>query len=123
MINDDNFSLIAAKHYNNILYNEKEFNIDLRRFTYILRALNIYRNKNILKERIILNHIIILYNVFGDITTDLLIFKLKKYPIELKTFLLYLHRLPSLDNISITQEYIMSVSGVDMNIWNRLQKI
>ena len=72
-----------------------ELEDDLKRFKYIKRALNRYQKIGEANERLVLNHLVVLYNLFGDATTDMLFFKLEeKYWIDLKTYLVYLHRMP-----------------------------
>ena len=57
--------------------------------------MNRYKDENESVEILILNHLVVLYNLFGDATTDMLFFKLEKsYWPELKTYLVYLHRMP-----------------------------
>lgn len=95
-LNEDNFLVYAIKHY----YNPGSMGIsdledDLKRFKYIKRLLNRYQTTGEANERLILNHLVILYNVFGNATTDMLFFKLdNKYWTDLKTYLVYLHRMP-----------------------------
>ena len=73
----------------------KELEDDLKRFKYLKRLLNKYLKTGEPNERLIINHIILLYNVFGQATTRMLFFKLEeKYWSDLKTFLVFLNRLP-----------------------------
>ena len=95
-LNEDNFLLFAIKNYENPQAVTKEdFDKDLNHFKYIKRLLKRYKNTGQLKTHLLLNHFIILYNVFGDATTPLLFYKLDKdlWSI-LKTFVMYLERLP-----------------------------
>lgn len=72
-----------------------ELEDDLKRFKYLKRLLNKYQKTGEPNERLIINHIILLYNVFGRATTRMLFYKLEeKYWSDLKTFLVYLNRLP-----------------------------
>ena len=90
--------MFAIKHYDNPqCEGEKEFHDDMKRFKYIKRLLKKYHDNNILKERLLLNHIIVLNNVFGpDACATLLLFKIqKKYWPILKAFLLFLDILRS----------------------------
>jgi len=67
---------------------------DLKRFKYIKRLFRRYVTTDVLSERLILNHLIVLYNVFGNETTLMLLYKLEnKYWSYLKTFLVYLNRM------------------------------
>ena len=72
---------------------EKEFEDDLKRFKYIKRLLRKYYDTKVLKERLLLNHIIVLNNVFGaDACATLLLYKIQpEYWSALKSFLLYLN--------------------------------
>src|SRR6056300_1215917 len=95
-LNEDNFLLYAIKsYYNPGSMGISELEDDLKRFKYIKRALNRYQKLGETNERLILNHLVVLYNLFGDATTDMLFFKLEeKYWTDLKTYLVYLHRIP-----------------------------
>lgn len=97
-LNDDNFIMFAMQAYDNPLCKGiHEFNEDLTRVKYIKRLLNRYDKKKVLKERLILNHIILLNNVFGnEAASRILFFKVcpKLYP-YLKSFLEYLQILPA----------------------------
>ena len=96
-LNSDNFVMYAMKHYDNSqCLSMDEFNDDLNRTKYLKRLFKKYELSGVLKERLILNHIIIFYNVFGIISaTRLLFYKIDKefHPI-LKTFLVYLNYIP-----------------------------
>jgi hypothetical protein len=95
-LNEDNYLLFAIKYYENPYGSTMEdFEEDLRRFKYIKRLLKKYATQNELKHHLILNHIIICFNIFGDATIPLLFFKIEKeYWSILKTFLLFLNRIP-----------------------------
>ena len=93
-ITSDNVIMFAIKHYDNPqCEGEKEFYDDMKRFKYIKRLLRKYKDTNILKERLLLNHIIILNNLFGaEACVTLLLFKIQKeYWGTLKSFLLFLN--------------------------------
>ena len=96
-ITNDNILLFALKHYDNPqCEGEKEFYDDMKRFKYIKRLLKKYSQDGIVKERILLNHIIVLNNVFGpDAASTLLLFKIEpEFWPQLKSFLIYLGMLP-----------------------------
>lgn len=96
-ITSENVLMFALKHYDNPqCEGEKEFYDDLKRFKYIKRLLRKYEDQGVLKERLILNHIIVLYNVFGaDAASTLLFFKIEKlHWSQVKSFLLFLHMIP-----------------------------
>ena len=96
----DNIMMFAIKHYDNpSCVDKKEFLDDMKRFKYLKRLFRKYDTSKALKIRLILNHIIVLANVFGvDASSTLLFFKIdrKHWPI-LKTFLVYLHYMPEND--------------------------
>ena len=100
-LNQDNWSIFAIKNYNNpqsVTYGD--FEEDIKKFKYIKRLFRRYETTGELKTHLILNHIILLYNVFGDAATPLLFYKIEKnyWPV-MKAFLLFLDRLPmSLNN-------------------------
>ena len=106
-INADNVVMYAIRHYDNPqCEGEKEFEDDLKRFKYIKRLLRKYHDTDILKERLLLNHIIVLNNVFGvEASTTLLLYKIQpEYWPTLKSFLIYLN--------TITEE---ELSHIDEN--------
>ena len=95
-LNDDNYMMVCMKVYDNPQCKGiEEFHEDMDRVKYLKRLFKKYLNSGILRERLILNHLIILHNVLGPISTRLLFFKLEKeiHP-PLKTFLIYLNYLP-----------------------------
>lgn len=93
-LNEDNFLLFAIKNYENPHCSTKdEFFEDLKRFKYIKRLFKKYVTTGVLKTHLLLNHIIIIFNLFDDAGTPLLFYKLdKEYWSALKTFLIYLNR-------------------------------
>jgi hypothetical protein len=117
-LTEENFIFFAVKHYWPLHYSTVEFNTDLKRITYIKRLLKKYKKSGILAERLILNHLILLYNVFEPtVAVNMMLF----YKIEsdnysqLKTFLIYLNRMPN--EIKINNNIIISSDiPVDMEI-------
>lgn len=102
-LNEDNYIMFAIKHYENPqAVTPEDFYDDLKRFKWIKRLLKRYKNTGVLKSHLLINHFIILYNVFGEATTPLLFFKIDKelWPI-IKTFIVYLGRLPEFPKSSI----------------------
>ena len=95
-ITSENVMMFAIRHYNNPqCEGEKEFQDDLKRFKYIKRLLRKYYETGILKERLLLNHFIILYNIFGEATTPMLFFKIEQDLWSImKTFIIFLGKLP-----------------------------
>jgi len=96
-LTEENFTLYAIKHYDNTACKGiAEFNDDLKRFRYLKRLFNKYIAGKDLKERLILNHLVVIYNLFGaEAATKMLFFKVEKefWP-QLKTFLVFLNYMP-----------------------------
>ncbi len=95
-LNGDNFLLFAIKNYENPqAVSVDDFEKDLNIFRYIKRLLRRYKNGSGLKVHLLINHFIILYNIFGDAATPMLFYKLDKdlWP-SLKTFIIFLNRFP-----------------------------
>ena len=121
-LDDDNFVLFAAKHYDNPqCYDTEEFYDDLKRFKYLKRLFGKYEETGELRERLILNHLTILYNVFGDMATKMLFFKLDGYYTYLVPFLVLLHRLP--EKVNIGHVIYTSDIPMDRHIVDVLRKI
>lgn len=95
-LNENNHLLFAIKHYENPLsVTVDDFMEDMKKFKYLKRLFKRYLNSEVLRVNLILNHLIILFNVFGDATIPLLMYKLEtEYWSILKTFLVYLNRYP-----------------------------
>lgn len=124
-LNNDNFLLYAAKHYISPHYIEQEFFSDLKRIKYIKRLIQKYRSGGDLKERLILNHIIMVYNVFDtEACTKILFLKLHKsdHP-ALKTFLIYLNYMPDVVKNVNGKDIISSDIQIDFKIANILRQI
>jgi len=79
-LDNSNFLLYAAKHYDNPqCFDTKEFYDDLKRFKYLKRLFNRYKETGDLKERLIINHLQVIYNLFGvEPSTRMLFLALKK---------------------------------------------
>jgi hypothetical protein len=122
-----NFILFAAQHYDNPqCIDTVEFFDDLKRFKYIKRLFNKYIETGDLRERLILNHLIILYNVFGPIeTTRMLFLKLQGYEKHIKPFLIFLNYMPEkIEDIGLERRNILSSDiEMDMNIINALREL
>ena len=118
-LNEDNFLLFAIKNYENPqAVTREDFDKDLNHFKYIKRLLKRYKNNGELKTHLLLNHFIILYNIFGEAATPMLFFKIEK---ELwsavKSFIIFLNRLPEYPKSSIHDVQ------VDLNCLSKLQQI
>ena len=93
-ITSENVTMFAIRNYDNPhCQGEKEFYDDMKRFKYIKRLLRKHKDTGVIKERLLLNHIIILKNLFGaEACVTLLLFKIQKeYWETLKSFLLFLN--------------------------------
>ena len=116
-ITHSNFELYAAQHYNNPeCTSVDEFKEDLSRFKYLKRLLKRYEQAGDLQERLILNHLIVLYNVFGIEAADrMLWYKVDEnhWPI-IKTFLVFLHYLEESHKVEIP---------LDNNVIQRLREL
>ena len=95
-LNEDNFLLFAIKNYENPQAVTKEdFDKDLNHFKYIKRLLKRYKNTGVLKTHLLLNHFIVLYNIFGEAATPLLFFKIEEdLWYSMKSFIMFLRKLP-----------------------------
>ncbi len=99
----------------------EEFEEDLKKLLYIKKLFLRYKNNDDLREKLILNHIIVLYNVFGDAFTNMVFFKIdKEYWPTLITFLVYVNRMPDL-----VENYGIKLSDIvlDQNVISALRKI
>ena len=96
-LNDDNFTIYAMKCYSTPNCIMSEFESDIKRTKYLKRLFRRYKITKSLKERLILNHIILLNNVFGtEATARILFYKIDERDYDiLKTFLMYLNMLPN----------------------------
>jgi len=95
-LNEENFLLFAIKHYENpSALTKEDFERDLNHFKYIKRLLKRYMSSGELKVHLLINHFIILYNIFGDATTPMLFFKIdESLWSAIKTFIVFLDKLP-----------------------------
>jgi hypothetical protein len=118
-LNEDNFLLFAIRYYENPQAVTKEdFEKDLNHFKYIKRLLKRYKKSGELKTHLILNHFIILYNMFGEATTPMLFFKIEQELwSSVKSFIIFLNRLPEYPQSSIHN------IQVDINCLKELYKI
>jgi hypothetical protein len=118
-LNADNFLLFAIKNYENPqAVTREDFEKDLNHFKYIKRLLKRYKREGQLKTHLILNHFIVLYNIFGEAATPMLFFKIEKelWP-PLKSFIIFLEKLPEYPKSSIHE------IELDDNCLKELQKV
>jgi hypothetical protein len=124
-LNEDNFVMYAVKSYTSPNCLMSEFEGDLKRTKYLKRLFRRYKATKVIKERLILNHIILLNNVFGlEATARILFFRIDEKDYDaLKTFLVYLNLLPSEVKGIRGKTIITDVIPVDMRIAEILRKI
>ena len=125
-LTNDNYLIFCAQHYNgNKYYTTEEFVEDLNRVKYIKKLITRYIENDDLKERLILNHIIVLNNLFGpEITCKILYLKLKPQMRYIKPFLVLLNILPE-KIYNVDNEYIVNMDLIDMDIYivNKLRNL
>ena len=125
-LNEGNFLMFSMKEYNNIqCIDIEEFYDDLKKIKYIKRLFNIYLNDGQLKERLILNHLIVFYNVFPiQAGTRILFYKIEEqfWPM-LKTFLIFLDRMPDKMELIRGKEIKSTDIKLDDGIVTRLRTI
>lgn len=121
-LNENNFLIYAMHHYDNPqCHSVEEFDEDLKKFLYLKKLLSRYKKDGELRERLILNHIIVLYNVFGDATTNMLFYKIDSDCWDvLITFLVYLERMPE-----VVSEHSITLADIalDEKVISVLRKI
>lgn len=118
-MNESNYLLFAIKFYDNPqAVTKDDFETDLKRIRYIKRLLKRYKNSGELKVHLILNHLIILFNVFNDATVPLLFYNLEEelWP-SIKSFLLFLNRIPEypktlIDDIEADQNCLIQLKAL-----------
>ena len=118
-LNKDNFILFAIKHYDNpTASTQDEFEEDLKRFKYVKRWLKKYHDNGVINSHLLLNHMIVIFNCWGDAALPMLFFKLEEsYWGYLKSFLMFLDRIPEYPRTSLDD------IDEDLNIYNTLNGI
>ena len=122
-LTESTFLLYAMKHYDNPQCTDmSEFEEDMKRFQYLRKLFSRYKQDNDLKERLILNHLIVIYNVFGVDATNMLFLKLHEFHSYLKPFVEYLNYMPQVlqyDEVIINKDSIVG----DIFIEEKLKEI
>ena len=118
-LNEDNFLLFAIKNYENPqAVTKDDFDKDLNHFKYIKRLLKRYKKTGVIKTHLLINHFIVLYNIFGEAATPMLFFKIEKEMwSQVKTIILFLNRFPEYPKTHIHD------IPVDLNCLKQLQSI
>ena len=122
---EENYILYAMKNYDNPqCMGMREFQEDMARIVYLKRLFRRYKKSGVLRDRLILNHIITLYNVFGmEAATRLLFFRIEADLHDiLKTFLVFLEYLPSQQPKYQVDADIIAL-GIDTRVADRLRRI
>ena len=117
-LTNDNILLYAAKAYDKPNCIMSEFKEDMKRFNYLKRLFKRYRKVGELREQLVLNHLVVICNVFGpEVATRILFFKMSKddFP-ALKTYLLFLSCMPERVKGIKGHDIISSDIPVDMAI-------
>jgi hypothetical protein len=124
-LNDENFMMYAMKCYESPHCVMSEFEGDIKRTKYLKRLFRRYKVTKTLKERLILNHIILLNNVFGpEVTSRILFYRIDERDYDiLKTFLLYLNIMPELVKGIKGKNIKTADIPVDLDIAEILRKI
>jgi hypothetical protein len=117
-LTNDNIMIFAMKAYDKPNCIMSEFKEDMKRFNYLKRLFKRYRKLNELREQLVLNHLVVLYNVFGpEVATRLLFFQMSKDDYSaLKTYLLFLSCMPEKVKGIKGHDIISSEIPVDMTI-------
>ena len=124
-IDESNVLLYAARFYDNPnCYDTVEFYDDLKRVSYIKRLFNKYKETGELKDRLVLNHLLVLFNVFGEFANKILFLKLSNYLDILVPFLVCINRCPTqIENIGIENKIIYPSSiNMDNHVIELLRK-
>ena len=124
-LTNDNIMIFAMKAYDKPNCIMSEFKEDMKRFNYLKRLFKRYRKLGELREQLVLNHLVILYNVFGpEVATKLLFFQMSKDDYSaLKTYLLFLSCMPEKVKGIKGHDIISSEIPVDMTIAHALRQI
>jgi hypothetical protein len=124
-LNNDNVTIYAVKAYDRPNCIMSEFKDDMKRFNYLKRLFKRYRKLDELRERLVLNHLVVLCNVFGpEAATRLLFYKMSKDDYSaLKTYLVFLSVMPDRVRGIKGQDIISSEISVDFKIADVLRDI
>jgi hypothetical protein len=123
-LNNDNIMMYAVKAYDKPNCIMSEFKEDMKRFNYLKRLFKRYRKYEELREQLVLNHLVVICNVFGpEVASRLLFFKMAKddYP-ALKTYMLFLNIMPDRVRGIKGQDIISSDIPIDYSIAEALRK-
>jgi hypothetical protein len=124
-LNSETALMFAIKAYDKPSMVMSEFKEDMKRFNYLKRLFRRYRKLVELREQLVINHLIVLYNVFGpEIATRLMFYKMSKEDYSvLKTYLLFLSCMPEVVKGIKGQDIRSSDIEVDLVITESLRKL
>jgi hypothetical protein len=124
-LTNENIMMYAVKVYDKPNCIMSEFKEDMKRFNYLKRLFKRYRKMGELREQLVLNHLVVLNNVFGpEAATRLLFFKMSKDDYSaLKTYLLFLSCMPDRVKGIKGHDILSSEIPVDMTVANALRNI
>jgi hypothetical protein len=124
-LTSENFLLYAVKAYDKPNCIMSEFKEDMKRFNYLKRLFRRYRKMDDLRERLVINHLVVVYNVFGvEVATRMLFYKMSKDDYSaLKTYLIFLNYMPTVVHGIKGQDILSSEIPVDMKIAEVLREI
>lgn len=123
ILDDSTFLIYAAKHYDmKTAASADDFYEDLKRFQHLRRLFKRYHEDGDLRVRLILNHLIVIYNCFGSAATNMLYMRLEEYHTYLKPFVVFLNFMPN--EVEYKNKKIpTSEISLDINIVKELRKI
>jgi hypothetical protein len=124
-LTSDNLIIYAMKEYRNPSCLISEFKHDMKHFNYLKRLFFKYVNYDEIRERLIINHLVVIYNLFGNVaSTRMLFFKIdKKYYSVLKTYLVFLNYMPEIVRGINGKDILSSDIPIDLKMVNILRKI
>jgi hypothetical protein len=126
-VSNENFLLYAAQHYDNpTCQTEADFISDINKIKFVLKMIKRYEREKVLNERLILNHLILLYNVFRpDAATRMLVLKCENHLPILKPFLVFLNFWPEkIDNVKVLGSVLIGTDiSMDPLVVDKLRKI
>lgn len=124
-LSEANFELHAVKNYDNpSCSGMAEFQDDMLRFKYLNRLMNKYEETGELRENLILNHLVVLFNLFGDATAKMLFYKVAESQwTALVPFLIFLNRMPQMIRMSESRTIVDSDIQIDMVVVDVLREI
>jgi len=124
-LNNENFIIYAMKAYDRPNCLMSEFKEDMKKFNYLKRLFHKYRKSGELKEQLVLNHLVVIYNVFGpEPATRMLFYRMSENDYSvLKTYLIFLNLMPAIVKSIRGQDIRSSDIEVDMTVAEVLRKI